>query len=209
LFHVDVVRSEDVSAPVPPTRLVGRASEIAEACALLTSSSPTVRLLALIGPGGVGKTRLALRVAATVRNLFSHGAVFVDLAPLRDHRLVPATIAHVLGVHESGRQSARELLVAHLRERHFLLTLDNFEHLLGATPLVMELLAACPRLSILVTTLSALRVRSERRLVVPPLATPAATEVLDAAHYPAFDCLWSVCKTLHRSSPSTQTMPPP
>jgi predicted ATPase/DNA-binding XRE family transcriptional regulator len=184
-FHVEVAHSEDVSAPVPPTPLVGRESEIAEASALLTSSTPSVRLLALIGPGGVGKTRLALEVAATVRDAFSDGAVFVDLAPLRDHRLVAATIARVLGVHESGRQSAREVLVAHLRERHLLLTLDNFEHLLGATPLVMELLAACPRLSILVTTRSALRVRSERRLVVPPLATPAAAEALDASLYPA------------------------
>ena len=151
-FHVDVVPSEDVSVPVPPTPLVGRESEIAEACALLTSSTPTIRLLALIGPGGVGKTRLALEVAATVRDAFSDGAAFVHLAPLRDHRLVPATIARVLGIHESGRQSARELLVAHLRERHLLLTLDNFEHLLGATPLVTELLAACSRLSIVVTT---------------------------------------------------------
>jgi predicted ATPase len=161
-------------------------------CALLTSSTPAVRLLSLIGPGGVGKTRLALEVGATVRDAFSDGAAFVDLAPLRDHRLVPATIARVLGIHESGRQSAQELLVAHLRERQLLLTLDNFEHLLGATPLVTELLAACSRLSILVTTRSALRVRSERRFSVPPLATPAAADTadtLDAAQaatlYPA------------------------
>ncbi len=180
-FHVDVVHSEEVGAPVPPTPLVGRESEIAEACAVLTSATPAIRLLALIGPGGVGKTRLALEVAATVRDAFSDGAAFVDLAPLCDHRLVPATIARVLGVHESGRQSAREMLVAHLRQRHLLLTLDNFEHLLSATPLVTELLAACPRLSILVTTRSALRVRSERRLVVPPLATPAAAKAPDAA----------------------------
>jgi predicted ATPase/DNA-binding XRE family transcriptional regulator len=177
-----------LALPLPPTPLVGRESEIAEATALLSATAQAVRLVTLIGPGGVGKTRLALAIADRLRDTFADGVVFVDLAPIREHRLVPATIARALGIRESSGHTSRELLIAHLRPRHLLLTLDNFEHLLGATPLLTELVAACPRLRLLVTSRSALRVRSERRLVVPPLAVPRAADVQDPAAiatYPA------------------------
>jgi predicted ATPase len=128
--------------------------------------------LTLTGPGGVGKTRLALAVAGALIDAYPDGGVFVDLAPVRDPRLVPATIARALDLRESGGRSARELLLDHLRERQVLLVLDNFEHLLGAAPLLAQLLEGCPQLALLLTSRAALRLRSEHRCSVPPLAVP-------------------------------------
>jgi len=159
--------------PVWLTSFVGREGEIAS---IRTRLDPTQvsrsRLLTLTGPGGVGKTRLALAAAAQLGPDYGDGVVFVDLAPLRDHRLVPATIARVLGVRESGGRSAHDLLLEHLRERQLLLVLDNFEHLLQAAPLLPELLQQCPRLALLVTSRAALRLGPEQRCPVAPLATP-------------------------------------
>ena len=163
-----------VHLPVPPTPLIGRQREVAAATARLDPTRSEVRLLTLTGPGGVGKTRLALSVATSLGGAFADGVVFVDLAPLRDHRLVPATICWTLGLREARGQSAHDLLLAHLAERQMLLVLDNFEHLLGARAFLAELLAGCPRLALLVTSRTALNVRVERRFRVAPLAPPAA-----------------------------------
>jgi predicted ATPase len=176
--------------PVPPTPLIGREHEVAAAQALLLSASETaaVRLLTLVGPGGVGKTRLAIEIVRTVQGSYVDGAAFVDLAPVRDQRLVPATVARVLGVREAGDRSAWELVLLHLRARQVLLVLDNFEHLPGAAPLLIELVGACPRVTLLVTSRTALRLRGEHRMPIGPLATPAADQqppVADAAAYPA------------------------
>jgi predicted ATPase len=170
-----------VRLPVPPTPLIGREAEMTAATALLDPARSAVRLLTLTGPGGVGKTRLALAVAAALVGAYPDGVVFVDLAPLRDDRLVPATIAHALELRESGGHSARELLLAVLQERHLLLVLDNFEHLLGAAPLLAELLEGCPKLAVLVTSRTALRLRAEQRCAVPPLPAPAREEVPSVA----------------------------
>jgi predicted ATPase/DNA-binding XRE family transcriptional regulator len=159
---------------VPPTPLLGRQQDIAAVSQLVSPSGGAARLLTLIGPGGVGKTRLACAAATGLAADFPEGIAFVDLAPVRDARLVPATIARALDVRESGGLSARELLLAYLSERRVLLVLDNFEHLLEAAPIIADLVSRCPCLAALVTSRAALRVRGERRFLVAPLATPSA-----------------------------------
>jgi non-specific serine/threonine protein kinase len=161
--------------PVWLTSFIGREAEVASVRALLDPCESPVRLVTLLGPGGVGKTRLAVGAAAELAPLYADGLSFVDLAPLTDPRLVPAAIAHALEVRESGGRSARELLLEYLQARRLLLVLDNFEHLLAAGPLVPELLRRCPRVAVLVTSRTALRLQGERRVVVAPLATPGAT----------------------------------
>jgi predicted ATPase len=165
-----------VQLPEPATVLIGRDAEVAEASVLLDPATGVTRWLVLVGPAGVGKTRLALAVAAQLVDRYADGVVFVDLAHLRDERLVPATIARALELREAGGRSARELLLEHLSERRILLVLDNLEHLLGAAPLFAELLAGCPRLALLVTSRVALRLRQERRFPVPVLATPTGAD---------------------------------
>jgi predicted ATPase len=133
-----------------------------------------VRLLTLTGPGGTGKTRLALRAAADVRDAFPHGVWLVELAPLTDTTLVPAAVARALGVRETGgRPLAEGGLRDHLREKRLLLVLDNCEHLLpAAAPLVAGLLAGCPGVTVLATSRSPLRVSGELQYPVPPLGLP-------------------------------------
>jgi predicted ATPase/DNA-binding CsgD family transcriptional regulator len=132
-----------------------------------------VRLLTLTGPGGVGKTRLALQIAADVLDRFADGVFFVELEPIREPTLVATTIAQAVGVREAGDESRLETLKRFLRDRTILLTLDNFEHLLVAAAVVGELLGACPRLKALVTSRVPLRLYGEHGFPVPPLALPA------------------------------------
>jgi predicted ATPase/transcriptional regulator with XRE-family HTH domain len=156
---------------LPLTPLIGRAQLVAVAGGLLQREE--VRLLTLTGAGGIGKTRLGLQVAADEHPSFRDGVAFVPLAALRDPGLVATTIAQALGVREGGRQSVRERLLEYVRNKHLLLVLDNFEHMLPAAPLVAELLGAGPTLKVLVTSRAALRLRGEQELPVPPLALPA------------------------------------
>ena len=154
--------------PSPRTPLVGRAQEVASARALLLDEA--VPLLTLTGPGGVGKTRLALAIAHDVAPSFTDGAVFVDLSPLRDPAFVLPAVALALGVRGDGTDTAR--VVAALRPRQLLLVLDNCEHVLDTAPQVGYLLTACPALQILATSRAPLRVRGEHLLPVPPLVLP-------------------------------------
>ena len=156
--------------PVPPTPLVGRESEVAAARSLLERDM--TRLLTFTGPGGVGKTRLALEVVDGAKDDFADGVAFVALTSLNDAGLVLSTTFRTLGLQEEAGRSVREALTEYLGGKRMLLVLDNFEHVMEAAPDVAELLAACPRLVVLVTSRAALRIRGERDYPVYPLAVP-------------------------------------
>jgi predicted ATPase/DNA-binding NarL/FixJ family response regulator len=167
--------------PTQLTPLLGREREVAAACALLRG--PQVRLLTLTGTGGVGKTRLAFHIAEALVDDFADGVSFVSLAPLSDPELVVPTIAQSLDLKETGYQSVLDVLKASLRNKALLLVLDNFEHVVPAAPLLVELLQACPHLKILVTSRTLLRLSGERECSVSPLAVP------DLSHLPATEAL--------------------
>jgi predicted ATPase/DNA-binding XRE family transcriptional regulator len=162
------------SLPLAPTTLVGREREVAAACATLRrpDGAATARLLTLTGPGGVGKTRLALAVATELTGDFADSVAWVELAPLRDPVLVPAAVAQALGIREDGDRPLAQAVAATLAGRHLLLVLDNCEHLLAAMPLISELLTNAPRLMVLATSRTRLRLRGEREQPIGPLALP-------------------------------------
>jgi predicted ATPase/class 3 adenylate cyclase len=154
--------------PTQLTSFVGREAELAAAAGLLA----TTRLLTLTGPGGTGKTRLSLQLAANVADEFEDGAWFVALEPVRDASLVASRIASALGLAETANRSARDLLAEWLAGRHALLVLDNFEQVIEAAPVVADLLRVSPRLSIIATSRAALRVSGEQEYPVPGLPVP-------------------------------------
>jgi predicted ATPase/DNA-binding CsgD family transcriptional regulator len=165
--------------PVQSTSLIGREKEVALVQHLLHRED--VRLLTLTGPGGIGKTRLGLQVAAELSDRFADGVFFVNLAPLSDPELVVPTIAQALDLKETGEQPLRDLLQASLQDKQLLLLVDNFEQVLGAASQVADLLAACPRLRMLVTSRFVLHLRGEQEFVVPPLAVPDPKHLPDLA----------------------------
>ncbi len=156
--------------PVQPTPFLGRQQEVATVCELL--SRPEVRLLTLTGPGGIGKTRLGLQVAAELSDQFADGVFFVPLAPVSDAEQVVTTMIQTLGISEAGNQPLLVLLKSALKDKQRLLLLDNFEQVVQASVVVAELLAACPTLKVLVTSRVVLHVRAEREYTVPPLSLP-------------------------------------
>jgi non-specific serine/threonine protein kinase len=153
-----------------PVSLVGREREMEQICDILRRDG--TRLLTLTGVGGTGKTTLAVAVAHQMRGEFSDGVFFVELAAVKEADLVASTIAQRLGVKQADGRSCREALKDHSSGKNVLLVLDNFEHLPTAASLVAELLAAAPRLKIVVTSRALLHLSLEREYLVPPLATP-------------------------------------
>jgi class 3 adenylate cyclase len=156
--------------PVHTTALLGRDGDVARVRERLLRDD--VRLLTLTGPGGTGKTRLSLQIAADLIDRFTDGVFFVALAPISDPDLVASTITQTLGVRVDVRRTVIDSLKEHLSTRQMLLVLDNFEQILPAASVVSDLLSAAPRLTILVTSRAALQVRGEHEYPVPPLALP-------------------------------------
>jgi predicted ATPase/class 3 adenylate cyclase len=164
--------------PAQPTELIGREIELEQVRQLLTA--PAVRLLTLTGPGGTGKTRLAVQAAADLLEAFPDGVWWVPLAGLTDPALVPTAIAAPLGVREQAGEALVDTLAEHLRTRRLLLVLDNLEQVVSAAPLLARLLEAAPDLVMLVTSREPLRVRSEHELPIAPLPLPRPTPRLTA-----------------------------
>jgi predicted ATPase/class 3 adenylate cyclase len=153
--------------PAQPTPLVGRDRELDMVRALLLAED--ARMVTLTGPGGTGKTRLALQVAADTVDEFPGGVYGVLLAPVTDPEVVPLELASVLGIEEMPTQPMIDALKAGLAGRRTLILFDNFEHVGAAAPMLADLLAACPRLKLLVTSREPLRIAAERQYPVPPL----------------------------------------
>ena len=156
--------------PLQPKAIVGRERELAAARQRLLR--PDVRLLTLTGPPGVGKTRVALELAADVFDDFDDGVAFVDLAPISDTDLVLMAIARALNLRDIDRRVVADVLEQFLRDRSLLLILDNFEQVLDAADGVGRLLAACPGLKVVATSRAPLHLRWEHELPVPPLELP-------------------------------------
>lgn len=171
-----------LGAPLAATPLVGRDEELQRLCATIRAGA---RAITLTGSGGIGKTRLAIAAAHALHCDFEDGIYWVDLAALSDAALVADTVAQALGVKERPRQPIGATLREYLRERHLLLILDNFEHVVAAASFVSELLAGCPTLSILVTSRAPLMVRAEQQVLLEPLDEAAAIQLFRERAYAA------------------------
>jgi predicted ATPase len=171
-------------SPVPVTALVGRDDDIEEVAGLLNTRAR--RLVVLTGAGGIGKTRLALAVMEHTKAHWRDGAAFADLSLVTDHRLVPDAIAAALGMVVQGRERPLDALGRRLAGRNMLIVVDNFEQVLGAAPVLADLLQRAPELHLLVTSRVVLRVRGEQEWRAAPLRTPpAGTTTTALAEAPA------------------------
>ena len=191
LSDLQPTRAEDrpSNLPAASTALIGREKEIEPVKQLLQRRE--VRLVTITGPGGIGKTHFATEIARELTDQFPFGVYFVPLATVSDHHVVASIIAQTLGVRESGSHHPQESLKHYMRKSvtgPMLLLIDNFEHLLGAAPLLAELLALAPGLKILATSRAALRVQGEKEFALPPLALPdckTTTSLASLAECPA------------------------
>jgi len=165
-------RGPALNLPASPTRLIGRETDVTTLVTLLRRDA--VRLVTLVGPGGVGKSRLAVQTAAEVAPQFRAGVYFVALGAISDPALVLSSVARVLDVHDIGARPVLDALGDHLRtlDGRVLLVLDSFEHLVEAAADVARLLATCPALTVMITSQAALRLSGEHEFAVAPLALP-------------------------------------
>lgn len=171
----------------PSTPLLGRESKVAAVVKLLCD--PHVRVVTLIGPGGVGKTRVAVEAAAAAADEFADGSAFVALAAVGDPTLVASAISAELDLRHAGGRPVAELLREHLQPRELLLVLDSFEHVIDAADLVADLVGACPGVKMLVTSREALNVSGEHEFAIPPLGVPDRGTVVTERGAVAFPAL--------------------
>jgi len=171
----------------PLTRLIGREKEVAQVRQLLQQDD--VRLVTLVGPGGSGKTRLALQVANELTETFPQGVWFVSLAPVHDAALIPQSIMQALNIMSSPTMTAMENLAKYLRYKQLLLILDNFEQVVEAAPIVDELLASLPDLNVLITSRKSLRLNGEHEYGVLPLDIPDARVGSEAAKLAGYSAI--------------------
>jgi predicted ATPase len=173
--------------PAPLTMLIGRSEEVASICAML--HHPGIRLLTLVGPGGIGKTRLAIQLAAEISADYADGVVFVDLTPISDPALVLPAIARALGVGDDGSQDLPAQVHRYCAPRHLCLIIDNAEHVLDAAPAFSAALRAAPRLTIVVTSRVRLDLYGEHVVSVPALALPPRERIMPFEQRCTFDAL--------------------
>lgn len=181
------IRSLETPTNLPSQRtsFVGRKREVARVKELLRGPG----LLTLTGPGGSGKTRLALQAAGKLLKDYRDGVFLVELAPITDPRLIPSSIADAVGARAEGARPVLDTLLDHVRDREMLLILDNFEQVIEGASVTSELLAAAPRLRLLVTSREPLHITGEQELAVPPLALPDAREPVAPEQLARFEAI--------------------
>ena len=192
--------------PTAFTPLVGRDEEVDDICKLLKNAG--IHLVTLQGTGGIGKTRLSYQVARQMQSYFADGVCFVHLATVNEPDLVVPIIAQELGIQEVGAQPIFQQVKVALRNKHFLLILDNFEQVVASAPLIEELLAECPRLKILVTSREVLRLDVEHVFPVPPLGTPNLDQLSKdemVTQYPAIALFFQRAQAVLPTFQLTQT----
>src|SRR5688572_1982672 len=170
-------RTINHNLPASATPLIGRVREIESVVELLRR--PTVRLLALIGPPGIGKTRLSIAIAFDLLEDFADGVRFVPLAPISDPDLVVSAVTQSLDIREASNRPLLDILKSYLQSKQMLLLLDNFEQVVAAAPLFADLLADCPGMKMLVTSRELLHLYGEHDYPVPPLSLPDPNKLPD------------------------------
>ncbi len=204
-------RQQDSAAPKPlwniPAAfapLVGREQDMENVCALLVQ--PAVRLVTLLGAGGIGKTRLSIEIANTLRGAFAGGACFVSLAAIRDPELLLPTIAQELALPDADR-SWKEQMWEFLREKRLLLVLDNFEQLAQAAPQLEDVLAACPWVQVIVTSRVVLHIPAERQYLLAPLAVPDIRQLPDSGDIARYAAVELFAQRARALQPAFQVTP--
>lgn len=188
--------------PIQPTPFIGREKEVSVVKQLVRSAD--VRLLTLTGPGGTGKTRLALQVAAELNDLFTDGIYFVDLAPIGQSTFVLPAVVQTLGLRGESDQPPLTRLKEELQRKHVLLLLDNFEQVMDAAVEVADLLVGCPYLKVIVTSRVLLHIRAEYEFIVPPLSLPDPSPVSDLAMLSQYESVTLFLQRARAANPAFQ-----